>query len=177
LRVAKLMRTDLLAATLVGAPLLTTTTAPLAKTTIAGQQFTWAQGIILNRTYAKGTNLLTKYQKVYGLGVLLSDGVLLGNGVLLSDGVLLSEGVLLGNSILTGNGVLMGEGSILCNINVLLGDGVLLSEGVLLSDGVLLADGVLLSDSYMQAQSATLGGDETTSMDLEFDSGVDYLGL
>ena len=177
LRVAKLVRTDLLAATLVGAPLLTTTTAPLAKTTIAGQQFNWAQGIVMNRTYAKGTNLITKYQKVYGLGSLLSDGVLLGNGVLITDGVLMSDGVLMGNNIMVGNGVLMGEGSILCSVSMLLGDGVLLNDGVLMSDGVLMADGVLLNDAYMQAQSATLGGDETTSMELELDSGVDYLGL
>jgi hypothetical protein len=29
----------------------------------------------------------------------------------------------------------------------------------------------------MQAQSATLGGDDTSSMEIELDSGVDYLGL
>jgi hypothetical protein len=28
----------------------------------------------------------------------------------------------------------------------------------------------------LQAQSATFGGDETPSMDVEVDSGVDYLG-
>ncbi len=182
-RVAKLVRSDLLAATFVGAPLLTTATAPLAKTTIAGQQFTWSQGIIMNRTYAKGTNLVMKYQKVYGLGVLLADGVLLGNGVLIADGVLMSEGVLIADSIKTATGVLLGEGNLLCSVGLLLGDGVLLADGALMNDGVLVGDGVLigdsvlLSDAYMQAQSATLGGDETSSMEIELDSGVDYLGL
>ena len=118
---------------LVGAPLLTTTTAT------AGQDhdrrsdnLRWSQGIILNRNYAKGTNLITKYQKIYGLGVLLGDGVLLSDGVLLGDGVLLSDGVLLGDSIVTASGVLLGDGGLLCSAGVLLGDGVLLSDGVLL---------------------------------------------
>jgi len=41
---------------------------------------------------------------------------------------------------------------------------------------VLLGDGVLLGDAYVQAQSATLDGDVTTSMEIEVDDGVDYLG-
>ena len=163
-RVAKLVRGDLVAATTLGAPLLTTSIAPTPQTTIAGQTFTWSQGIILNRNYVKGTNLVTKYQKIYGLGVLLGDGVLISNGVLIGDGVLISDGVLLGDSIMTSNGVLLGDGTLLC------------SSGVLLGDGVLLSDGVLISDSIMQAQSATLGGDATASMAIEVDLGLDYLG-
>jgi hypothetical protein len=34
----------------------------------------------------------------------------------------------------------------------------------------------MLSDSIVQAQSATVNGDGTSSMDLEVDTGVDYLG-
>jgi hypothetical protein len=41
---------------------------------------------------------------------------------------------------------------------------------------VLLGDGVLLGDAYLQAQSAAFGGDETDSMEVEVDCGVDYLG-
>ena len=181
-RLAKLVRTDLLSTTLAGVPLLTTSTAPTPQTTIAGQTFTWAQGIILNRSFARGTNLILKYQKIYANGVLLGDGVLVGDGVLLADGVLLSDGVLVGDNILTSNGVLLGDGAVFCSKGVLLGDGVLLNDGVLLGDGVLigdgvlLADGVLLGDSYLQAQSAAFGGDTTPSMELEVDSGVDYLG-
>ena len=175
-RLAKLVRTDLLLSTPLGTPLLTTT-APLAKTTIAGQQFNWVQGIVMGRTYAKGTNLITRYQKVYGLGVLLNEGVLIGNGVLYADGVLITDGVMFGDNILTANGVLFGEGSIMCSVSVLLGDGVLLVDGALFGDGVLFNDGVILTDAYTQAQSATMGGDETSSMELELDSGVDYMGL
>ncbi|HYY58925.1 MAG TPA: S8 family serine peptidase, partial [Pyrinomonadaceae bacterium] len=70
-RLAKLVRPSLSLLTLVGDPLLTTLVAPVAQTTIAGQTFAWSQGIILNRTYATGTNLITKYQKIYGAGALL----------------------------------------------------------------------------------------------------------
>src|SRR5205807_5298452 len=40
-RLAKLVRTDLLSTTLLGSPLLTTSTLPTPHTTIGGQQFTW----------------------------------------------------------------------------------------------------------------------------------------
>src|SRR5205085_768340 len=52
-RLAKLVRTDPLSTTLLGSPLLTTSTLPTPQSTIAGQTFKWAQGIILNQTFAK----------------------------------------------------------------------------------------------------------------------------
>ncbi len=70
-RLAKLVRTDLSATTSVGTSLLTSS-APTPKTTIASETFTWAQGVIFNQNWASGSALITKYQKVYGLGVLLS---------------------------------------------------------------------------------------------------------
>src|SRR5205085_728594 len=50
-RLAKLVRTDLLSTTLVGAPLLTSLTPPTPQTTIAGQTFTWSQGIVTGKTF------------------------------------------------------------------------------------------------------------------------------
>ncbi len=177
-RMAKLVRTDLLSSTLLGAPLLTTATLPTPQTTIAGQTFTWAQGIVLNHYYATGTNLVAQYQKVYAEGVLLGDGDVVppGDGVLLGDGVLFGDGVLLGDEIKTSDGVLLGDGTLFCSNSVLLDDGVLLADGVLLGDGVLPGDGVLLGDAYLQALSAAFSGDDTPSMELEVDCGVDYLG-
>ncbi len=167
-RLAKLVRTDLTSTTAIGASLLTTT-APTAQSTVDGTTFSWAQGIVMDQTYAKGTALITKYQKIYGLGVLLSDGTLLSNGVLISDQTMMSSGVLLGTNIMTSNGVLLGDGTVFCATGVLLGDGVLLSDGVLLGDGVLLSDGtllgagVLLSD-YVAPQSVLANGDLTAFM-------------
>src|SRR4030095_15148782 len=67
---AKLVRTDLSSNTAPGAPLLTTS-APCAQTTLYNYTFNWSGGVILDQTYGKGTDLITKYQKVYALGVLL----------------------------------------------------------------------------------------------------------
>jgi len=180
-RLAKLVRTDLLSTTPAGDPLLIDSTPPTPETTIAGQTFTWSQGIIMNHNYATGTDLITMYQKIYDLGVLLADGVLLSDGVLISDGVFLSDGVLLGDNIVTSDGVLMGDGTLFCSNTVLMGDGVLISDGVLMgdgvliSDGVLLGDGTLLGDAILQAQSAAFGGDATASMEIGEDNGVDCL--
>jgi hypothetical protein len=40
---------------------------------------------------------------------------------------------------------------------------------------VIIGDSALHADALLQAQSATANGDMTTSMELEVDTGVDYL--
>src|SRR5882724_4030012 len=82
MRLTRLVRTDLSSSTPVGSPLLTSA-APSAQTTIAGQSFKWSQGIIFKYDWAKGTELITKYQEIYDLGVLVCDGVLVTDGVLM----------------------------------------------------------------------------------------------
>src|SRR6185503_9727224 len=76
IRLAKLVRTDLSSATPLGDPLLTVATPPVPQTTIAGSTFTWAQGIIGNYSYMTGSELITRYQLMYGQGFLLSNGFL-----------------------------------------------------------------------------------------------------
>ena len=85
-KLAKLVRKDLVTSltgsllspvTSLGAPLLTSA-PPTPQTTIAGHTFTWAQGIIMNYAYAKGTDLITKYQKIYD-GCDHRDGVIIGD--------------------------------------------------------------------------------------------------
>jgi serine protease AprX len=192
-RLAKAIRTDLSSTTRTGTPLLKTSTPPIPQTSIAWDDeievldpqtglvkysyeargtstFPWAQGIILNQTYATGMNLITQYQGIYGAGVLVSDGVLLSDGVLVSDGVLLSDGITMSENILTSNGITMSEGIYFCSTGLLLGDGVLINDGVLVgdgvlvSDGVLISDGVLTSDALVAATLAMLKGDETAFM-------------
>jgi subtilisin family serine protease len=152
-RLAKLVRTDLSASTAVGAPLLTSA-APVPTSTIAGQTVRWSQGVILNYNWAAGPTLITKYQAVYGEGVLLSDGVLISDGVLLADLTKFSNGVLLGDNILVSTGITMSDGFALMSSGVLLGDGVLLSDGVLVGDGLLVSDGVLVGDGVFLADRA-----------------------
>ncbi|MBD0373278.1 MAG: S8 family serine peptidase [Pyrinomonadaceae bacterium] len=175
-RLAKAFRTDLTASTVVGSPLLSTTQTPTPQTTLSYlnslgttsyTSFQWSQGIIADKTYATGTNLITKYQGVYGTGVLLSDGVLFTDGVLISDGVMFSDGVLFGDNILTSNGIAMSEGVPFMSTGVLFGDGVLFADGVLFGDGVIFSDGVLFGDGTIKgdytirAQSILLRGDKT----------------
>ncbi len=147
-RMAQLIRTDLAATTAVGSPLLKSA-LPVPQTTIAGQTFTWSQGLILDHTYAAGADLFTKYQKIYGVSSLLSDGVLLSNGVLISNTAVLSDGVLLGSNILTSSGNTIGDGAVFCSTSVLLGDGTTLSGNTFLGDGTLISDGVLISNSVI----------------------------
>src|SRR5688500_3968928 len=65
--------------------LAATAAAPAPQTTLAGWTFGWSQGVVLDHTFATGESLVTKYQKVYGLGVLLGNGTLVSDGVLLGD--------------------------------------------------------------------------------------------
>ncbi|MDQ4120327.1 MAG: S8 family serine peptidase [Acidobacteriota bacterium] len=168
-KLARLVRQDLTATTLVGSPLLTTV-APSAQSTIAGQSFTWGQGAVMDHSYARGSNLITKYQAVYGLGKLLIDGTVETNGVLMADGVYMSDGIVMGDNILTVNGVLMSDGLPFLSCGVLMSDGVMMSDGITMGDGVLMSDGVMMGDGVMMADvaatanKALLEGDATASM-------------
>ncbi|HEX8145673.1 MAG TPA: S8 family peptidase [Pyrinomonadaceae bacterium] len=186
-RLARLVRTDLTSLTSPGAPLLTAA-APNPSTTVAGHAFPWAQGVVLDYGYATGGDLVSKYQKVYGTGLLLSDGMLLGDGRLMCDstawaggvafgeGILLSDGLplgggtrLFGDAILFGDGHLMSDGHLLGD-SILFGDGHLMSDAILFGDGILLSDAILFGDSILfgdaclQAQSALVNGDDTSFM-------------
>ena len=122
-RLAKAVRQDLPASPLLGTTLLTGAT-PTQQSTIDGTTFSWAQGIILDHTYAKGSNLITKYQKIYATGVVLGDATLLSSGVLIADVTRLTTGVVIGNTVYISNGVLLGDGYFFCSTGILLGDGV-----------------------------------------------------
>jgi subtilisin family serine protease len=167
---AKAIRTDLTATTTLGTSLLKTSTPPSQQTLILGAVYKWSQGIILDQTYANGTELITKYQKVYGSGVLLGDGTLLGDGVLIGDTTMMTSGVLIGDSIPLSIGTTMREGGYFCDLGVLIGDnflygdGVLIGDGILTSDGVLIGDGGVAGDYTAQSVNAMVNGDSTACM-------------
>jgi subtilisin family serine protease len=169
MRLARLVRTDLSASSPVGSSMLTGSFGS-QQTTIAGWQFNWAQGLVLDQTFVTGTNLVTKYQAVYNLGALLGDGSMMADGSLMTDGGLMSDGVIMSNHILTSSGGLMSDGTPFLSCGTLLGDGSmmadgsLMTDGVLLGDGTLLADGVLLADLSIQASRALIQGDNTAAM-------------
>ena len=177
MRLARLVRTDLSSTTPVGSPLLTGSFGS-QQTTIAGWQFNWAQGLVLDQTFVTGTNLVTKYQAIYGLGVLLADGTMMADAVLMADAALMSDGVIMSDSVLTSAGTLMSEGVPFLRCNMLFGEGVLLADGsmmtdgTLLGDGALLSDGVLLADVSVQATRALLQGDNTASMAKVVEAGL-----
>src|SRR6266498_5559925 len=76
-RTASLIRQDLPSSPAAGTTLLSTTPSP--KSTIAGQTFSWSQGVLLNYSFTTGTNLIKHYQKIYDLGVVMGDGIIVGN--------------------------------------------------------------------------------------------------
>jgi len=162
-RLAKLLKSDLPAGTAVGTPFLNGP-APTPQTTIkyvnsdgraASTSFKWAQGIILNHTYAKGSELITAYQGIYGSGVFFGDGITFSEGVFLSDGTLMTDGIVLGDNLLTSYGVTISEGSAFLGSGVLLPDGMVFPDGVVFADGVMLSDGALFSDSVTRGDSAS----------------------
>ena len=168
IRLAKAVRTDLTSATALGSPMLTGA-APTPQSTVAGTTFPWAQGIVMDQTYARGVNLITQYQKMYNLGVLIGDGTTLFYGVLVADTTMMSSGISLGSNIMTSNGVLVGDGVPFMWVGLLLGDGVLISDGVLIGDGVLVSDSLLLSSGVLigdsiDPQSVLVNGDNTACM-------------
>jgi serine protease AprX len=169
-RLAKMLNV-LPAGTAVGTPMLLGP-APAPRTTInyvgssgspATTSFTWGQGVILNHTYATGTELISAYQAAYGLGVILGDGVVFGDGVVMGDGVVFSDGVVFADQIMTSSGVILGDGSPFIGAGVVFGDGVVMGDGVVFGDGVMLSDGVVFADLFARgdyaAQSlSVLGG-------------------
>jgi serine protease AprX len=170
MRVSKLVRTDMNSSTKQGDPLLTTSNLPDQKTTIAGQQFMWSRGMMLKQSYATGTNLIAKYQTVYGLGMVLGDGMVIGDGILMGDAILMSDGILMGDNITTSNGQVLGDGTPFMPCGILMGDGTLtpdglvIGDGILMSDGQVIGDGILMGDAALEAMSAQVGGDDTPSM-------------
>jgi subtilisin family serine protease len=197
MRLAKLVR-DFGNTKPIGSSFLTSS-MPNPQTTVSGRSFTWSQGLVLGRKWARGVGLMTRYQPVYAKGVLLSDGVIVSDGVIASDGVVVSDGVSITSNLVLGNGVIisdgvvvsdgvivsdgttLGVGSLFLNLGVIVGDGVIVSDGyaladgVLVGDGVIVGDGVLVGDSIAVAQSAQVGGDLVTAIELVLDSGLDSL--
>ena len=181
-RLAKVVRTDLSALTLTGAPLLTTPAPPAPQTTIAGHTFTWSQGLIMGRTFATGANLALKYQRIYSHGIIFGDAVIFGDGIIFGDNTLLSSGIIFGDHVLTCDGGTLANGIPFLNVEslkadgIIFGDNTIFGDGILFSDGIIFGDTTLRGDAVTQAQSARTNGDLTSAMELEVDTGVDYIG-
>jgi serine protease AprX len=156
-RLARLVRTDLSDSTRVGSPLLTSLVPPLPQTTIAGETFVWSQGLVLNYGFATGVSLITRYQKIYACGVLVTDGVVVSDGVLVTDKTLVSDGVLVTD------GVVVSDGGSMSGSSLFVGAGVLVTDQFFAGDGVLVTDNALGADSVTQAMSAAIGGDATAA--------------
>jgi serine protease AprX len=181
-RVARLVRRDLSGLTLLGAPLLASTAAaPAPQTTIAGETFTWSQGIVLEYGYATGSDLILKYQKIYGLGVLATDAVTFSDGVLATDRTLLTSGVLATDNILVSSGQLLGVGTVFLGSGVLATDrffaglGVLATDRPVFGDGVLATDGIPDPEAMAHALSAATNGDATKAPPPKPETGIDTL--
>ena len=178
-KLAALVRLDLTSSTAVGEPLLTTNDLPVQESTIGNHTFTWSRGIILNYTYATGSDLITRYQGIYRTGGILGDGIITGDGVVSADPTMLSDGIVTGDQILTSNGIITGDGIPFLAVVYLIGgnllDGQLVGNGIITGDGIVTGDGIITGDFVAIAQSATMNGDESTTMAADLDDGADCL--
>ena len=163
-RLAKLVRPDLSLLTPVGAPLLTSAT-PAPYDEIAGGRVNWSQGLMLNRTYATGLDLIERYQKVYAAGALLGDAVVESADGQALDASKTSGALALGENILTsGGGASLAEGAVFLSTGLLLGDGIVIGDGIIVGDGIVVGDGIIVGDSRLRAQSVRVNGDDTPAM-------------
>ena len=181
-RLARLVRRDLSALTPLGAPLLVSTdAAPAPQTTIAGETFVWSQGVVVGHGYATGADLILKYQKIYGLGVIATDAVLTADGVIATDRTFLTSGVIATDHILISSGRALGEGSVFIASGVIATDrffgglGVIATDRAVFGDGVIATDGRLDADALAQALSAATNGEATHAGPPALDTGLDCL--
>jgi subtilisin family serine protease len=145
---------------------------PTPSSTIKGQTVAWSQGIVTDHYYAKGTALISKYQRMYDLGWSFDDIIFNVSGSAISPNTTyLTSDVIAGNNIMQSNGTALGNGTVFISCGVLMSDGVLLSDGVLMGDGVLLSDGVLFGDgvlmgdtTFATASEVMVTGDPTDYM-------------
>jgi hypothetical protein len=169
LRLARLVRTDLSSQTPLGAPLLDGA-PPAPQSTVAGETFWWSQGLVLDHTFAAGSDLYTLYQKVYAPGAQLGSGVNEGaGGAQTLNASMLTGGVTVGRWLLLSDGSTMAGGTPVMDAAALLegtvgGDGVMAGDGVLAGDGTMAGDGVMAGDTSLRAQATLAGGDETPCM-------------
>src|SRR5438132_3562070 len=136
MRLAKLVRSDLTTFTALGAPLLVTS-APAEETTLSSEIFPWARGIIMNHSYTSGSDLVTKYQVIYGRGFILGDGVAETPSSQAVNATRMTSSVLLGMNIVTSDGTFLGGGSFFMALSLLLSDGIMLRDGIVIGDGVM----------------------------------------
>jgi serine protease AprX len=164
-RLAKLVRTDLPVNPTLGTRLLTATAMPNPTTTIAGQTFTWAQGISLGRAFVKGQDLFLKYQEIYDLGVIVCDGIIvLPNGVIVCDTTVMSSGVIVADQIQTSAGGVLGSGTFFISVNSLTSGTLVLPGGVIVCDGVIVADVNYINTLLTLSANAQIYGDSTAQM-------------
>ena len=150
LKLARLVRKDLTNQTPAGTPMLTSAVSSTTSS-IAGEKFTWAKKAFFGTYSVTGSDLVNDYQRVYGLGMVLSDGIILSDGVIMSDRNLLSDGLIMGDGIIISDGIILSDG-------IIISDGIILGDGFVIGDGFVLGDGIILSDHYL-AESIVVNGD------------------
>lgn len=184
-RLAFSIRRNLPSPTSQGEPLLMSSNLPEHASTISGTKFQWAGGILPSYAAVTGTDLITRYQGVYGLGQYFPDALVIGedgtqltrNGSLLRDGIMISEGILISDGTLLGSnedpdgyetltwGDIIGGSGILISDNFTLPDSTPIADGILISDGLLISDGILIGDNTSSSSGRVLTrGDETSRM-------------
>lgn len=163
-RLAKAIRTDLLANAALGTPLLISNVMPTAATTIAGHTFQWAQGISLGKAFVRGENLFLKYQKIYDLGIIVCDGIIVADGIIVCDTDLISDGIIVADQIQTSSGGALGSGTFFVSADALFSGTLVLPGGIIVCDGIIVADTSFINLMFAQSSRMRISGDATSQM-------------
>ena len=124
---------------------------PKPESTIAGTYFSWAQGVLLSHSWARGEEFITKYQQAYMWGYTLNEGVTEGYSAITLNPAVLSTGIMVGDGIMVADGTQVGNGQMLMSSGMLLSDGIALADGIMVADGIMTSDGIMLADGIMTA--------------------------
>ena len=111
---------------------------------------------MLKHTCAVGTELYTKFQRVYAPGYSLGDGVVESDTAQTADPTMLTGGVAIEASLLTSYGASLDAGAPLLDASLLLGDGIIMGDRVVMGDGIVMSDGIIMGDGILMGDS--LGG-------------------
>ena len=110
--------------------------------------------VAVRSNFGTGTDLITKYQAIHRLGVVVSDVVSLRNGVVVSDHAMLTSGVVVSDGAVVSDGTILGSGMFFLPSSSLFADGDVVSTCVVASNGVVESDTSLTADSIIQTLSS-----------------------
>jgi subtilisin family serine protease len=137
-RLARIIRAD--AAMLSsGASMLSGSWPSAQCSTIEKETCWWGQSVITNYCFLYGSNLMTRWQRMYSRHVVLADSTRAVNDAIRQVPGFTSAGVLNSSGIVFADGRVMADGTLIAS-GIVFADGVTYSSGIVFADGRMIAD-------------------------------------